>query len=421
MGNFLQGIRHLALGGLLLGVAVPASADVVTQWNLQVFASGGPQLQRTLAMVHLAIFDALNATRPRYRPYLRLPPPPAVANGEAAAAAAARGVLIRLFPAQAAALDAQLHASLAGIPDGPGETAGVQYGDLVADVMYRRRLDDNVLAAGPVFVEGTEPGVYRMTTPGPPQPVNTGAQSWIPFALTSASQFRPGPPPDLTSVRYARDLNETKAFGGAISFVRTFEQSQIAMWHIEQSPFSLNRVARAAVGDDGRDLLAHARLFALLNVALADAVTSVFDAKYAYLLWRPVTAIQSADADDNPRTEVDPAWSPFVTTPPHPEYPAAHGTVTTAGARVLTRYFGPHYEFDATSPNVPGITRRFASFDAFAHDAGEARIFGGMHFRTSIDVGQRQGRKVANWILGHYLQPLVADDEDEFGDDQDID
>jgi len=422
MGNSWRRISQLTVVcGLLLGGVAPANADVVTQWNLQVFISGGPQLQRTLALVHLAMFDALNATSPRYQAYLPLPAPAAGTNGEAAAASAAHGVLLRLFPAQAAALDAQLAVSLAGIPNGPGKTAGVQYGDLVAQALYQARLNDNILAQGPLYVSTNEPGNYQITTPGPPQPVNTGARTWIPFGLESASQFRPGPPPDLTSVRYARDMNETKAYGDVNSAVRTPDQSLVANWHIEQAGFSLNRAARAEVAVDGRDLLARARLFALLNVAMMDAVTSVFDAKYTYLRWRPVTALRNADVDDNPRTSPDPTWTSFVVTPPHPEYPAAHGTVTTAGTRVLTRYFGPHHEFDATSSTVPGITRHFASFDAFAEDAGDARIFGGMHVRTSIDVGQRQGKKVANWILGHYLRPLSADDDDDFGGDEDSD
>jgi hypothetical protein len=404
-----------AVCGLLLSAAIPARADVVTEWNLHVFTSGGPQIQRTLAMVHLAMFDALNATSPRYQPYLQLPAPAAGTNGEAAAAAAAHGVLLRLFPAQAAALAAQLNASLASIPNGAGKAAGVLYGDGVANAIYQLRFNDNILATGPVYVNGTTPGVYQLTTPGPPQPVNTGAPTWVPFAMTSAAQFRPGPPPALTSVRYARDLNETKDYGALFSSVRTTLQSETAQWMTEQSPFALNRVARAEVAFDGRDVLAHARLFALLNVAMADAATAVFEAKYTYLFWRPVTAIRNAGADNNPRTTLDPGWSPFVATPPHPEYPAAHGSVTTAGTRVLTRYFGPHHEFDATAPAVPGVIRRYASFDAFATEAGEARIFGGMHYRTSIDAGMWQGKKVANWLLGHYLQPLAGDADDDFG------
>ena len=398
--------RALCAGVLLAGVAAQAGADVVTDWNLHTFASGGPQGQRTLAMVHLAMFDAMNAVAPRYRPYLNLPAPPDGTLAEAAGASAAHGVLVRLFPAQAAALGAKLAASLAALPDGPGKTDGVVYGDMVAQALYDARLADNILAPGPVYVSTGEPGNYQLTTPGPPQPVNSGAPSWIPFAMTSASQFRPGPPPELTSVRYARDVNETREWGGTVSVFRSAADDQTALWMTEQSPFSLNRVARAEVATDGRDALAHARLFALLNVAFADAATAVFDAKYTYLRWRPMTAIRNADLDDNDRTALDAGWSPFLATPPHPEYPAAHGTVTTAGTRVLERYFGQHYAFDATSPAVPGVVRTYESFDAFAEDAGNARIFGGMHYRDSIEVGQRQGKSVGNWVMGNYLQPL---------------
>jgi len=157
---------------------------------------------------------------------------------------------------------------------------------------------------------------------------------------------------------------------------------------------------------DGRDLLDHARLFALLNLALADAATSVFDAKYAYLLWRPVTAIRNADVDGNANTDADPLWAPFLTTPPHPEYPAAHGVIQTAGARVLEKYFGQHYSFYTIAATVPGVTRNYEDFRHFAEEGGFARILGGMHFRNSIEVGHRQGKSVANWILEHYLLPL---------------
>jgi PAP2 superfamily protein len=237
--------------------------------------------------------------------------------------------------------------------------------------------------------------------------------------MTNASQFRPGPPPDLRSIRYGRDVNETSDWGGAISQFRSAYDDETARWMTEQAPFSLNRAARAEVISDGRDLLAHARLFALLNVAMMDAVTAVFDAKYTYLFWRPVTAIRNADVDGNPRTDQDAGWSSFQATPPHPEYPAAHGSVTTAGTRVLSRYFGRHHAFDATSPAVPGVVRSYASFEAFAEEAGLARILGGMHFRNSIEVGQRQGMLVGNWVLSSILQPLS--DEDDEPDDVAID
>ena len=405
--NLQQGGR---LGVLVAVIGVTtvavARADVVTDWNSQVFTAVGGNSQRTLAMVHLAMFDAINAIEPRYRAYLSLPTPRDGASPEAAAASAAYGVLVRVAPGQAAAWLTALNASLAGIPDGQAKTDGVAFGDVVAKAIYDARLGDNILIPGPLYVSTGLPGVYQLTTPGPPQPVNSGARTWVPFALASASQFRPGPPPDLSSIRYARDVNETHDWGGTVSAFRSAHDDETARWMTEQSPFSLNRVLRAEVASDGKGLLAHARIFALLNVAFMDAVIAVFDAKYTYLFWRPVTAIRNADVDGNDRTGLDASWSSYQVTPAHPEYPAAHGSVTTAGARVLERYFGQHYAFDATSPAVPGVTRTYESFDAFAEDAGWARIVGGMHFRNSIEVGQRQGRSVANWVMGNILQPL---------------
>lgn len=395
----------LMVAGSWAASAGAARADVVTVWNQQVVTSAGPQIQRTFAMVHIAMFDAVNAIEGGYRPYLSLPRPARGSSSVAAAAAAAHGVLVRLFPVQQASLDALLAVSLADVPDGPDEDAGVAYGAMVAQAIYDARLADNILAPGPLFVDGTEPGQYRLTTPGPPQPVNTGARTWQPFAMRKTSQFRPDGPPPLDSKRYARDLNETEAMGGLTSAYRTAEQDEVARWHTEMAQFQFNRIARAEVEHDGRGLLEHARLFALLNLALADAVTAVFDAKYEYRFWRPSTAIRNADVDGNPDTNVDPGWSPFLTTPPHPEYPAAHGAVQGAGARVMTWYFGRHYAFETTSPTVPGVTRAYASFRQFAREGAEARILGGMHFRNSLEVGSKQGRKVGQWVLDHYLKP----------------
>jgi hypothetical protein len=219
--------------------------------------------------------------------------------------------------------------------------------------------------------------VYQITSPVPPQPINTNAPNWIPFALKSALQFRPDGPPALTSRKYARDVNEVQVLGALTSQSRSADDDQAARWHTELPQFQLNRVARAETATDGRSLLAHARLFALLNITLSDAATSVFDAKYAYVLWRPVTAIRNADLDDNPRTTSDAGWTPFLTTPQHPEYPAAHAVIQTAGAGVLTKYFGRHYAFDTQSPTaVPGVTRHYESFDAYTEEGGFARILG---------------------------------------------
>lgn len=394
----------LAVASFTLSVGV-ARADVITVWNNQVVTSAGPQTQRTFAMVSLAMFDAVNGIEGGYRPYLDHPDAPAGASAKAAAAAAARGVLVRLFPAQQASLDALLASSIADVPDGAARVAGLAYGELVGEQIYTARLADNILTPGPPFVDGTEPGQYRLTTPGPPQPVNTGASNWQPFALRSASQFRPGPPPALTSLVYARDVALTRAWGGATSTLRSPELDQIARWHTEMAQFQFNRIARAELEHDGRGLLAHARLFALMNMAMADATMAVFDAKYTYRFWRPVTAIQLADTDGNRFTEADPSWTPFLTTPPHPEYPAAHGAVQGAGATVLTTYLGPRYAFTTTSPTVPGVTRAYDSVAQFALEGAAARILGGMHFLRSLEVGSVQGQQVAWWVLSQHLRP----------------
>ena len=384
-----------------------ARADVVTACNNTVNLIGGPQIQRTWAMVHLAIFDAVNAIEGGYRPYQKgLPEPAPGSSAEAAAAGAAHGVLARLFPARAAELGVALSASLAAVPDGPGETTGVAYGDAVAAALYTARLNDNILAPGPVYTSTDEPGDYQLTPGAPAQPVNTGAPTWRPFALKRVSQFRPAGPPSLRSRLYTRDLDETRRMGVLLGSERTPEQDLIGRWHTEQGQFQFNRLARTELDADGGSILEHARVLALLNLALADAISAVFDAKYTYRFWRPSTAIHRADEDDNRHTDADPAWTPFLTTPPHPEYPAAHGAGQGAGARILRAYFGRHHAFLATSASVPGEVRSFDSFAAFARDGAEARIYGGMHFRNSTEVGLRLGRKVADWVLEHYLQPI---------------
>ena len=397
-------LAHALAVTLAMSIPSVARADVVIDWNQQVFAIGGPQIQRTLAMVHIAMFDAINGIDPSYRPYLVLPSGPPGASAEAAAAAAAHGVLVRLFPAQKAALAAALSASLAAVPDGDSKSDGVQYGDFVAGTLYQARLSDRILEPGPPYVPGTNPGDYQLTSPGPPQPVNTGGPNWVPFALLYGAQFRPNGPNRLTSLHYAANLEEVYLYGGTIS-LRTADEDQIARWHAEQAHFQFNRIARPEASADGRSLIEHARFFALLNIALADATTSVFEAKYFFNAWRPSTAIHNADIDGNDRTVQDTTWTPFLTTPAHPEYPAAHAVVQAAAARVMKSYFGPNYSFTTTSPNVPGVTRFYEDFDAYLTEGRAARIFGGMHFRSSLEDGARQGLRVGTWVIDHYLLP----------------
>jgi hypothetical protein len=386
--------------------STPPRSDVILQWNQQAIGTGGPQIQRTLAMVHLAMFDAVNTITPRYTPYLTLPAPPAGVSVDAAAAGAAHGVLVRLFPDQRQVLASALTRSLADVPDGTGESDGVEYGDLVARDIYANRLADNMLAPGVPLTGGLEPGNYRSTDPEASLPINTNAPRWTPFAMESASQFRPGPPTALTSAIYARDFNEVRRLGGAGSVDRSAEQERIARWHAEPAASQWNRIARTEAARDGHDVLDHARFFTLLNLALADALTSAFDAVYAYQYWRPVTAIRNADADGNPDTTPDRVWSPALPTPLYPEYPSAQTAGQSAGARVMTSEFGRFHSFQATSSEVPASTSSYRSFDAFVDEGVRGGILGGVHFRSSAEEGVREGAKVAGWVLAHCLLPL---------------
>jgi hypothetical protein len=328
-------------------------------------------------------------------------------SSEAAAAAAAYGILIRLVPAQQALLDARLAASLAPIPDGPAKTAGLALGDAVADTIFELRSGDGILTPGPPYTPGTEPGDYQLTPPNFSAPVATGAGSWTPFAMTSPSQFRANGPPALHTGRYARELAEVRRLGTADPLLRTPEQDLIANWHREQGQFQLNRFAREAVDAGAFDLLTSARMFALLNVAMMDAVLSVFEAKYVYDFWRPITAIRGAGNDGNRATDPDPDWTPFLgVTPPHPEYPAAHLVVQGAGATVLEAFLGHRYGFTATSATVPGVERSFDSLAAFVEDGKLGRVYGGIHFRSAVDEGARQGKKLGKWVLRTLLEPL---------------
>jgi hypothetical protein len=401
---------------LTLALCIPAAAraDVVTDWNSTTFTvAGGPFLIRNLAMVHLAMFDAANSIERRYRPYAFQIDVPRSTSADAAAVAAAARMLVLLVPAQLAVVNAHRDAALALVADGPSKSDGIALGVSVAEQLFALRSTDNWTASGPVYVYGSAPGTYQATPPLPnsppyPQPVNTGAASWAPFTLTSASQFRANGPLPLTHPRYGKDLAEVREVGAAVGSTRTADQTLTAMWHVEASPPALNRIARAAAIDSALELLESARLFALLNIAMADGVLSVFEAKYAYNTWRPVTAIQNADADGNPATAADPSWQPFLATPRHPEYPSAHGVVQGSGVEVLNAIFGRHHAFTTTStaPGVEGIVRAFESFDAFAADGESARIFGGLHFRAAVEEGSRQGKKLGKWVLEHCLLPI---------------
>jgi len=390
---------------------VPTQADVVTDWNLttvQVSAAAGvPQRQqRVAAMVHAAMHDAVNSIAPRYRAYAVTVSPSAEASIEAAAVQAAYGVLIRLLPAQTAALDAARSSSLSSIPDGPVKDEGLAVGDSVAAQIVALRSTDGSGVDG-TYTFGSGPGEYQRTPPTFGSPAVPAWPYVTPFVLKRGDQFRADGPPSLSSDEWAADFNETKRLGSVDSSARTAEQTEIALCGAEPALPLWNRVARTVSAQRGTDLVDNARLFALLNLAMADATLAVWDSKYTYRFWRPVTAIRVADTDGNDATEADPAWTPLRPTPLHPEYPSAHAGVSTAAAEVLTALFGRDTSFRNTTSTCPaGVVRSYDGFQALADEIGESRIYIGFHFRTSVRHGTNLGRQVGHWTTHRFLQPL---------------
>jgi membrane-associated phospholipid phosphatase len=393
-------------------LAVPAHADVVTDWNvttLQVSAAAGlnPQRQhRVAAMVHAAVHDAVNSITPRYHAYAVRVAPHAEASLEAAAVQAAYGVSIRLLPAQAGPLDAARTSSLATIPDGPEKEEGLRVGEAVAARIVALRSTDGSDVDG-TYTFGSGPGEYQRT---PPTFGNPAVPAWphvTPFVHRRGDQIRTEGPPSLTSDQWADDFNEVKRLGRVDSPDRTAEQTEIALCGAEPALQLWNRVARTVSAQRNTGLVEKARLFALLNLAMADATIATWDGKYTYRFWRPVTAIPAADTDGNDATEADPAWTPLRPTPLHPEYPSAHAVVSTSAAEILTGFFGRHAAFsNSTSTCPPGVVRSYGSFRDLADEIGDSRIYIGFHFRTSIRDGAHLGRQVGHWTFHRSLQPL---------------
>jgi hypothetical protein len=393
----------------LLLAPVIACADVVTQWNEKAIASataGGQNplvVSRTVAIVHTAMFDAVNSIENRYAPYaVRVSARPG-SSAEAAAATAAYAALAALLPSQEPELDAEYSASLARIADGPGKEAGVAVGKQVAAEMLARRAGDRANISKP-YRPFTSPGVYVPTT----LPI---APSWgdvTPWAMERGSQFRPGPPPPLTSEQWAKDYNEVKLLGGRTNSPRSPEQTDSARFWIVVGPASWFPIVRQIADASGRSLVDNARLHALVTIATADAYIAVFDAKYAYNFWRPTTAIRNGDIDGNEATSLDAGWEPLIDTPPHPEYPCAHCITSAAVATILDSEFGAEAisNVTMTSPTAPGVVRRWHNTREYVEEVSAARIYGGVHYRTSAIIGQEMGKKIAELTLRERMRPL---------------
>ena len=415
---------------VLAASSVASASDQVLDWigitNSTVLAGATNPLatSRVLALVSSSVFDAVNGIERRYQPLIVKQHGPHHASQRAAAIQAAFAMLIKLYPAQAASLTGQRDASIAALS--PSEEAnsiqaGVAWGQTVADAVFTARSLDGFMPAPPPFV-----GVLGITTlPAAvgvwrPTPLlnafGAGPQfaTMTPWVLQRPSQFRLPPPPALTSTEYTADYNESKVMGAFSGSPRSTDQSELVLFWAGNTPLYWNRIASQIALDRKLTLFENSRLFALLNVSMADAAIACWDSKYRYVFWRPITAINLGDTDGNDATVSDPAWTPWLDsfptgTPAHPEYPSGHSTVSGAAAFILATAFGNDTPFTVTSDVRPG-TRNFPSFSNAVAEIADARVFGGIHFRTSCLRGNILGQAIAEYVLKNAFRRHHSDD-----------
>jgi hypothetical protein len=401
------------------------STDEVIQWNktlLTIVRTPGAQPAtvhptRSFAIMHAAIYDAVNAIDATHKPYLvHVEHVSPHASQEAAAAAAAHETLIVLYPAFQTTLDQQYEQSLAQITDGEDKTTGIEVGRAVALATLTLRSDDGSASPPIPYVFGNAPGDYQSTPPNfPAQPQFTNWSRVTPFALERAKQFRLGPPPALTSAEYTAVFNEVKSLGIVNSTAATADQALIGRFWNGAIQNYWNEIAQTAALAHHLTTARSARVFALLNLTLADEVIAFYDTKYTYNFWRPVTAIRAAATDDNPNTVADPTWLPQPgKTAADPSYPGAHATISTGGAFVLRKLFGnERFQVNVTSEVLPGVVRSFDGFEAIEDEASLSRIYAGQHFRSDENAGERLGRRVADFIVDHILTRVHERDDGE--------
>lgn len=403
-------IACVGLAATFLSAA--ANADVVTDWNETTLATQAavpgairtPPASRALAMVHVAIFDSVNAIDRKYTPYavgLLADPSP---SPKAAAAAAAHAVLVNLYPSRQVNLDAAYTASLALIPDGSSKSEGISVGESVAAlILALRSADGSAITLPYTLAPGI--GVYQPD----PAALFVAWGNVTPFALKSGSQYRTDGPPALCSKRYAADFNEVKSVGALNSATRTPDQTEAALfWTAENAQITWNNIARIAAAAHHDSLSENARLFALLNIAIEDTSITVMDTKYTYNFWRPREAIHAGDADGNDDTTADPAWTPLNYIGVHPDYTSQHSAVGGAAARVLAHFFGTDdFRFAVTTVGAPeGVFRSYDSFSQAADENMNSRVWLGVHFRTACQDGLKQGKHVADFVIHHFLRPI---------------
>jgi hypothetical protein len=438
--------RRLLLTTVLsTGAVLVAATNPVSKWNeLAVTASltAGENAivqSRTLAIVHVSIHDALNSINPRYERYAFQGDTNLAGNPEAAITMAGHDALVGALtfastfgfgtPAKqaiaVAQADVERDAELNAIPAGLSKSIGIDIGRAAAAAILNLRSSDHAAEAVIPYTPGTTPGDWQPTpTPTPPSPAGVASYQpavlpgWglvTPFVLRRSTQFEPDGPPRLRSRRYARDYNEVKTLGAQFSNLRTEEQSRIAMFWYENASAIWSRFGRVIADTRALDLWQTARLLALTNLAMADAVIAGFQAKYEFNRWRPVTAIRAGDTDGNNLTLADPAWSTFLNTPAHPDYPSTHSVMAGAAAAVLRRFFHDDRITFTASSGVPfaNLTRSFTSFSQAASENGDARVYAGIHTRSAVEDGTKQGTNIGRFVYLHSLRPSDLDDDDD--------
>jgi membrane-associated phospholipid phosphatase len=394
-------------------VSHSAAGNVVVEWNrtlLTLVRTAGAQpatIQptRDFAIMSAAVYDAVDAIDPDHPQYLLHLKARRGASQDAAAAQAAHDVLVAMFPTFAGTLDHQLATDLAALTSNRARADGIHVGARAAAELLQIRATDGSAATPPTYVSTGAAGDFRATPPGFAAPVFTHWAAVTPFILGRGSRFRPGPPVALSSRTYAAAINEVKSLGRDTSASRTAEQTTIGNFWSTPIQNYWNAIAQDVALAHHDDIDETARTFALLDLGLADATIAMYDAKYTYRLWRPITAIRLADTDGNPLTIGDPTWTPLATTPADPSYPGAHSTLSAAAATILTSLYGDDASFTVSSPTMPGVTRAFDNFHAAATEAGLSRIYAGVHTRldhqAGLALGARVGRYTLHNALGH--------------------
>ena len=393
--TYFNALHYLAspLIAILIALSSPASADVVSEWSSKAAGIAAdakvntPTANRIMAIVQTAVHEAVKTS--------------ASASQEAAVSAANRVTLTQLLPSQKEAIESAYQKAIASIAAGAAKDAGVAAGEKAAAQVLERRVDDGAMTPEN-YRPVTTAGVYVPTTiPAIPQWPNRK-----PWMLASPSQFRPGPPPALGSERWARDYNEVKSLGAKEGSTRTADQTDIARFWEASLPSIYYGIVQSVADQPGRDIAQNARLFAVVTQAMDDAIIAVFDAKYHYGFWRPITAIRNGDNDGNEATDRNASWTPFIDTPMHPEYPCAHCILSATIGTVLKAEIGdgPTPPLTTTSYTANGAARSWKSIEDFIQEVSAARIYDGVHYRNSTEVGMAMGRKIGALAVEKHLR-----------------